>query len=448
MKIKKTDSIWSRTVQIKGKDSLKRDMKVDNVIIGGGIAGILTAYFLKKRGENAVLLEAAKLCGGQTKNTTAKITLQHGLIYDGLIEKIGKKQAGLYAEANRNAIEQYKKIIEEKGIECQFRECSSYLYTQEDEERLIREMKAAECLGIGGEYTVKTELPFPVKGALRFYGQAVFHPLLFLGSIAEEIEAYENTRVLTVNENEVFTENHKIEAKNIIFTTHYPLINVPGFYFIRMHQERSYVLALQNTKQMDHIYYGIDEGGLSFRKSDGLLLLGGGSHRTGDNKEGGKYRDLALQAEKLFPGSREVCRWSAQDCMPVDGIPYIGRYAEDRPNWYVATGFHKWGMTGAMAAAQMISALITEGKSRYEEVFTPQRFFLRASAVQLMEEGAESVKGLSKGIFSAAPRCPHMGCALEWNPDELSWDCPCHGSRFDIHGKVIDNPAQEDLKDR
>lgn len=441
------DSIWSKTVQIREKNALNRDMEADNVIIGGGIAGILTAYFLKKKGENAVLVEAARLCSGQTKNTTAKITLQHGLIYHKLIEKIGQEQAALYAEANRNAISAYKNIIEEKEIECQFRECSSYLYTWEDEEKIIQEMEAAERLGIDGEYTVKTELPFGVKGAVRFYGQAVFHPLLFLGRIAEEIEAYENTRVLTVNENEVITENHKIKAKNIIFASHYPFINVPGFYFIRMHQERSYVVALKNTKQMDHIYYGIDKGGLSFRKSGDLLLLGGGSHRTGDNKEGGKYRDLCLQAEKIFPGSREVCRWSAQDCMPADGIPYIGRYAADKPNWYVATGFHKWGMTGAMAAAQMISSLITEGRSPYEEVFTPQRLFLQASVANLLEEGVESVKGLSKGVFSAVPRCPHMGCALEWNPDELSWDCPCHGSRFDIHGKLIDNPAQEDMKD-
>jgi len=441
-------SIWSDTVQIKAGNILKEDISADNVIIGGGIVGILTAYHLKKKGRDAIILEAARLCSGQTKNTTAKITLQHGLIYHHLIEKAGREQAALYAEANHDAIAEYKKIIREKGIECQFRECSSYLYTLENEEKLIQEAEAAKALGISAEYTLKTELPFEVKGALCFYDQAVFHPLLFLEKIADDIKVYENTRVLTVNDNEIITERHKIKAKNIIFATHYPFINVPGFYFIRMHQERSYVLALKDTKQMDNIYYGVDKGGLSFRKSGDLMLLGGGNHRTGENKEGGKYRDLCLQAEKLFPGSREVCRWSAQDCMSVDNIPYIGKYAADRPDWYVATGFRKWGMTSSMVAARVISALIEEGVSQYEELFTPKRLMLQASAAHLLEEGIESAKGLSKGIFSAVPRCPHMGCALEWNPDELSWDCTCHGSRFDINGNLIDNPAQTGLEDK
>ena len=153
-----------------------------------------------------------------------------------------------------------------------------------------------------------------------------------------------------------------------------------------------------------------------------------------------------MAAEKMFPGCREVTRWSAQDCMPVDDIPYIGRYSAEYPDWYVATGFRKWGMTSAMAAAMLIRELITEGKSRFEEVFTPQRLNLQASAGKLAEEGMESAKGLGKGLFTATPRCPHMGCALEWNPDELSWDCPCHGSRFDSNGKLMDNPAQVDLE--
>ena len=147
----------------------------------------------------------------------------------------------------------------------------------------------------------------------------------------------------------------------------------------------------------------------------------------------------------MFPMCREVTRWSAQDCMPVDNIPYIGRYSAEYPYWYVATGFRKWGMSSSMAAAMIIRDLVADGKSRYEEVFSPQRLNLQASAGKLAEEGIESAKGLGKGLFTAAPRCPHMGCALEWNPDELSWDCPCHGSRFDHDGKLLDNPAQEDL---
>ena len=439
------DSIWTMTASIPERETLKENISIDTVVIGGGIAGVLTAYFLQQKGIDVIVLEAARLFSGQTKNTTAKITLQHGLIYHKLIETVGKEQAQLYAGANRSAIAEYRKIIEEKNIKCDFRNCSSYLYSLEDEDKLRQEEEAAKSLGICAEFMEKTELPFEVKGALCFYDQAVFHPLLFLKEIAEDLTIYENTRVLTVKDNEVMTQDYKVTAKNIVFATHYPFINVPGYYFMRMHQERSYVLALQNTKQMDNIYYGIDKDGLSFRKSGDLLLLGGSGHRTGENQEGGKYKNLRRQAEKLFPESREVTRWSAQDCMPADNIPYIGKYSSDYPNWYVATGFRKWGMTSAMAAGQIISDLIVVGKNPYEEVFTPQRLHLQASAVNLMEDGIQSVKGLSKGVFSATPRCPHMGCALEWNPDELSWDCPCHGSRFDSDGRLIDNPAQEDL---
>lgn len=439
------NSIWTMTTDIKEREPLKKNLSVNTVVIGAGIAGVLTAYFLNQMGIEAVVLEGAHLFSGQTKNTTAKITLQHGMIYHKLIDKVGEQQAKLYVEANRSAIGQYRKIIEEQNIDCQFRNCSAYLYTMKDEEALHKEKEAAKSLGICAEYTDKTELPFQVKGALCYYDQAVFHPLLFLQKMAEGLTVYENTRVLSVEEHEVIMKDYRIKAKNIVFATHYPFINVPGFYFLRMHQERSYVLALQNTKQMDHIYYGIDEEGLSFRKSGDILLLGGGSHRTGENKGGGKYRDLRLAAEKMFPMSREVARWSAQDCMPVDDIPYIGRYSAEYPYWYVATGFRKWGMSSSMVAAMVIRDLIAEGKSRFEEVFTPQRLNLQASAGKLAEEGIESAKGLGKGLFTATPRCPHMGCALEWNPDELSWDCPCHGSRFDSNGKLIDNPAQEDL---
>lgn len=444
------DSIWTMTADIPKREALKEDMTVDVAVIGGGIAGLLIAFYLKNKGVQSVVLEAARIGSGQTKNTTAKITLQHGLIYHRLIEEIGEENAKLYAQANRQAIAEYRSLVEENRIECEFRECQSYLYSLEDTDLLQKEEEAAKRLGICAELTTKAELPFEVIKALKFYDQAVFHPLLFLGRIAEDLTIYEDTKVLTVEkeeeENRIITNKGIIRAKKVVFASHYPFINVPGYYFLRMHQERSYVVVLKNTKQMDHIYYGIDKEGLSFRKSGDYLLLGGGGHRTGENTGGGSYQKLSLAAEKWFPESREVTRFSAQDCMPIDGIPYIGQFASTAENWFVATGFQKWGMTSAMVSAMMISDLIVKGQSPYEEVFGPQRFRLQASAVNLAEEGIQSAKGLSKGIFSTTPKCTHMGCALEWNPDEMSWDCPCHGSRFAFDGKIIDNPAQEDLK--
>lgn len=457
------DSIWTMTTVMPKRAALEKDITVDTAVIGGGIAGILTAFFLQKKGVEVVVLEAAGVGSGQTKNTTAKITLQHGACYHKLIQEAGIENARQYAEENRLAISVYRSIIEEYHIDCDFRECSSYLYTLVDMEKLKQEEEAARSLGISTELTTVTELPFEVKGALRFYGQAVFHPLKFIKKLAENLVVYENTAVKKVEREEadgstitkLEANQHIVKAKRVVFATHYPFLNVPGYYFMRMHQERSYVLALNNTKQMDHIYYGIDKGGYSFRKYGDYMLLGGGNHRTGENKEGGKYNELRRAAKVWFPDCREATHFSAQDCMPLDDIPYIGQFSASTPDWFVATGFRKWGMTGAMTAGILISDFIVKKEEKQGQhldemhsgwqVFSPQRFHAAASMDNLLDEGVHSVKGLGKGIFSAVPRCPHMGCALEWNPDEKSWDCPCHGSRFDSDGKLIDNPAQEGL---
>lgn len=244
----------------------------------------------------------------------------------------------------------------------------------------------------------------------------------------------------------VYTNRGTIKAANIVFATHYPFINVPGFYFLRQHQERSYVLALQVRKELEGMYYSVDKNGLSLRSAGEILLLGGAGHRTGKCKCE-SYAYLRKMAQLYYPEAEEIMAWSAQDCMPHDGIPFIGRYSVFRPYWYVATGFHKWGMSSSMIAARIISRNILglEGEKEFA-VFSPQRLLVRASFKNLLVDVRESIKGLSKGLLrSKRKRCPHMGCALEWNPEENSWDCPCHGSRFHHTGELEDNPAQRDL---
>lgn len=244
-----------------------------------------------------------------------------------------------------------------------------------------------------------------------------------------------------------------IEADNIIFATHYPFLNVPGFYFLRQHQERSYVVALEGQEVPDKlsgIYYSVDQGGLSLRSASGKLLLGGGSHRTGKKVcycEMTGFFYLREQAKKYYPDAMETAYWAAQDCMPHDGISFIGRYSLFRPYWYVATGFHKWGMTSSMVSAMVISDMICGEQNPYEEVFTPQRLLIRAGIKNFCVDVGESVAGLTKGLFGKKEmRCRHLGCHLTWNEEEQSWDCPCHGSRFDKEGKLIDNPAQKHLE--
>lgn len=476
------ESIWSKTADLPRRPALPGDLTADAAVIGGGLAGVLTAHYLREAGLCAVVLEASRVGSGQTQNTTAKITSQHGMIYHRLLQQLGPEKAGQYAAAHQSAIEAYRRLVEGERIDCDFTEAPAWLYTTGESEALRQEFEAVKQLNLPAVWSTETELPFPVTAALGLERQARFHPLKFLRAVAEPLEVYEETRVRTVEGTRVVTDRGVVTAAHIIFACHYPFLNVPGYYFLRLHQERSYVIALEGAPAMAGMYLGIDEDGLSFRPQGDLLLLGGGGHRTGENSAGGQYQGLRRAAKGFWPECREAAHWSAQDCMPLDGVPYIGRFSASTPNWYVATGFQKWGMTSAMVSALLISDLIVKGESPWEEVFSPQRFTPAASAQALGRETVQAAKGLSRRIFAppradieALPlghggvvecggeklgvykddggevylvdlRCPHLGCQVEWNPDEKSWDCPCHGSRFDYRGNLIGGPAQEDLK--
>ena len=477
------ESIWSKETKINDRDAFIGNSKADVVVIGAGMAGLLIARSLKKCGIDVVVLEADKIGSGQTKNTTAKITSQHGLFYDKLIKSVGKEKAERYAIANQKAILEYQKIIEEEKIDCDFERLPAYLYStdffndikgykdgnivgsdkiQKDKnmgiEDLKKEVEASNSLGIRAEFETECELPFKVNGVAKFFGQAQFNPLKFIKCISDEITIYENSRVLCVKDHMVYTDRGDIWGDNIVFATHYPIVNIPGIYFIRQHQERSYVLALKNAQKLNGMYYGIEENGLSFRNSKDLLLLGGAGHRTGDNEkfikenvckcgqELGTYEYLRKQAKEFYTDYEEVAHWSAQDCVTHDKIPFIGKYSYFRPYWYVATGFKKWGMTSSMVSAMIIRDEIMGNVSPYSEVFTPQRFNFKSSYKNLIKDMGISIKGLTKGhLTNKTPKCQHLGCALKWNDDEKTWECPCHGSRFDENGKLIDEPAQTDL---
>lgn len=473
------ESIWTKTCQLPQREPLPGDKTCEIAVIGGGMAGILIASFLQDSGHSVIVLEGNRIASGQTRNTTAKITSQHGLIYAKLIETMGKERAAQYAMANEAAIDVFRRIIHEKHIDCDFEECSAYVYGKHTD-ILKKEANAAKMLKLPAVYVEDETLPFEASGAVRFDGQAQFHPLKFLQALAEPLTIFEQTMVRKVEGNQIITDRGTVKADKIIFACHYPFVNFPGMYFARMHQERSYVLALKHADIPKGMWIGAEKGAPSVRTYGDLLLLGGGSHRTGENKTGGQYEWLRQQARRWFSGSQEVACWSAQDCMTADGVPYIGQYAASEPDWYVATGFQKWGMTSAMVSAMLLTDQIEGRGNPFSQVFDPGRFDT-AAAAGIMEEGKQAVKGLTKRILqipeeqaSALPagqggivslngekvgvykredgklfpveiKCPHLGCQLEWNPEEKSWDCPCHGSRFDRFGTLISGPAQEGI---
>ena len=428
------DSIWTKTAQLPQFDTLRSDLRTDVLIIGGGLAGVLCAYKLTQAGVDCALVEADRIGGGITKNTTAKVTSQHGLIYDKLIREFGVDRARLYLEANQGALAAYRALCQ--TIDCDFTEKDAFVYSMGKRWKLEREVKALDRLGFKAELTEHIPLPFPVAGAVKFPRQAQFHPLKFIAAIAKDLRIFEHTKVLELAPGRAVTHGGTISADKIIIATHFPLLNKHGGYFLKLYQHRSYVLALENAPDVHGMYLDEDEKGLSFRNYGDLLLVGGGSHRTG--KQGGCWQELEGFARKHYPDAQEAARWATQDCMTLDGVPYIGPYSRGTSGLYVVTGFNKWGMTSSMAAASVLTDLVLGRKNPYAELFSPSRTVLRP---QLAANALESALGL---LTPTTPRCPHMGCALKYNAVEHSWDCPCHGSRFTQDGSLIDNPATDD----
>ena len=425
------NSIWSETAQAPEFEALSSDAKTDVLIIGGGIAGILCAFMLKRAGVEYMLVEADRICWGVTRNTTAKITAQHGLIYDRLIREFGTEAAQMYLKANLAAVERYRELC--RGIDCGFEDKDSFVYAADTLDKIEKELAALEKIGYAAEFSDDLPLPVRTAGAARFRDQAQFHPLKFLYAVAKDLNIRERTKVLAFERDGVVTGGGRISAEKIIVATHFPLLNRHGSYFLKLYQERAYVVALRAAQNVNGMYIGESEKGLSFRNYGDLLLLGGESARTG--KKSGGWDALSEFAKAHYPDSGEVCRWAAQDCMSLDGVPYIGQYSPNTPNLYVSAGFNKWGMSSAMVSAMILSDMVQGRSNEYAGVFSPSRTIMRP---QLAVNAAEAVVNL---LTPTAPRCPHMGCALKYNRAERSWDCPCHGSRFAEDGALLDNPA-------
>lgn len=437
-------SIWSKTSSLPSREALHEKKETEVAIIGGGMTGILTAYLLKEAGISSVVLEANCIGSGQTQNTTAKITAQHGLIYDKLIKEYGIEKAKHYYYANQTAIDSFEHIIKKEQIACDFTRLPSYLYTMSENDSLKKEQEALQKMGVAANLQNTSELPFPISQSLCFSNQAQFHPLRFLYALASDLDIYEHTLVRSVEKNIVKTDHYEVKAKHILFACHYPFVNFPGLYFTKMHQERSSALALGGLPALSGMYRGVDEGNYSFRSFGQYLLIGGSKHRTGNSKNSQGYSGLQAFANRYYPNATQVARWSAQDCISHDGVPYIGTFSASTPNWYVATGYQKWGMSTSMVAATLLTDCIAKRESPYADVFSPKRF----TAMEIpgfLKDTALSVYHLAS--LSPMPRCTHLGCKLTYNEHEGTYDCPCHGSRFDKEGRVINGPAQKTLSE-
>ncbi len=489
---------WIASTKSPGYPALEEDLRVDAAIVGGGIVGITTAYLLKKENLKVALLEADRLAQGTTAHTTAKITSQHSLIYSKLIQHHGMEKARQYADANEAAIRFIGELVKAKEIPCDFSPQSAYLYTQSDDyiQKIQDEVDAAASLGIKASYTEDLPLPFPVKAAEVFTDQAQFHPLKYVLALAREIPGegsyiFEKARAVDFHEGNpctVVTEGgHKVLAENLIIASHFPAYGSNGYYFARMYPEKSYALGVKIEEEFPGgMYFTAEDPGRGLRSTpfeDGeLVIVSGEHHKTGQGPNTNlHYKNLVDFANATYRVAAIPFRWSTQDYTTLDDVPYVGKITGKSPRVYVATGFKKWGMTNGTASAILLKDLIVKGKSPWSPVYDPSRFAADPMIKEFVTANVDVAKHLIGDKLKGAPKetelspgearvvekdggkvglyrdekgqthavnfsCTHMGCDLAWNAAELSWDCPCHGSRFTYEGDIIEGPALKSLR--
>ena len=493
-------SYWIESVKDKKKEfsSLEKDETVDVCIIGGGLTGLTTAYYLSKTNLKIAVLEKERICEHTSGNTTAKITSQHGLFYDYLIKSQGKEKAKQYLDANEQAISNIEKIVKEENIDCDFERTDNYVYTlkQEELEKIKKEVEAVNSLGFQAKFVEEVELPFRILGAIKFPNQAEFNPCKYaLGLVdamtrKENVAIFEKTKVVDVKDKySIITENGStVTAKYVVLASHYPIINVPGYYFLKMYQEMSYLIGVETNSLLPKgMYITAENPTLSFRTANEngkeLLLIGGMGHKTGERKDiSDSYKKLEAVAKEYYPDCNIKYHWCTEDCVSLDKIPYIGEFSNLMPNVYVGTGYKKWGMTSSNVAANIIVDKILGQENPYEEVFTSTRLkpiknhqelgnmlkeVTKSWTVEKLKVSDETLQNIAPGtggvieyedkkvgvykeengkIYMIKPVCTHLGCELTWNNLEKTWDCPCHGSRFTYKGKSIYDPSIKDLE--
>ncbi len=497
----RAESYWLATVPEPSYPALKGDIRVDIAIIGGGIAGLTTAYLLKEAGFSSIaVIEAGRILRGVTGHTTAKVTSQHSLIYDRLLSKFGKRQAQQYAESNQAALEKIASIVASKKIDCDFVRKPSYVYagSEDSTNKIQNEAQTARNLGLPASFEENLPLTFKTYGAVRFNNQAQFHPVKYLNALAEEIHEdgchiFENTRALKIEGEEpvtITTDKGTIRARKVVQATHYPIHDRPGLFFQRLYQSRSYVLGVRIRDPFpDGMFINAEEPVRSLRSQSTdkgeLILVSGEGHRTGEEEhEISRYQNLEKWVRSVYSVDSIDYRWSSQDAISIDHIPYIGRQTSGNDSIFLATGFKKWGMTMGTVAAMIIKDMIREKYNPWEEVYDPSRFKPVESAKTLLSQAVEATKGFvgdrilpthkeasqigpEEGaivkiegervaayrdrngvLYTLDPSCRHLGCIVSWNDAEKTWDCPCHGSRYKATGEVIHSPAVYGLSEK
>ena len=427
---------------------LRGKQQAEAVVVGGGLCGVTAALLLAKGGMRVVLLEADRIGFGTSGHSMARATVQHGLVYSRLKEHWGLETAQAYATCQTRALKTMASLVDELNITCgwSLQDASLAAITNEESRLLEKEETAAQTAGLAMSQTSGSRCPLPAQHLLTMPAQAVFNPYAYLLALADTFvllggRVYENSRVRTINTQSVATETGVVHAPFVIIATHFPIINFPGWYFLRARQMRSYVAAAGGIHNYDGMYQFIAEGGFSLRKADGMTLLSNAIYPCGRQTDVDHDVLLRSQIEENFPKAKIIASWHGQDVYSADGLPFAGPYSRRTPNHFVVAGFSQWGITNSMAAAQTVTSRILGDIMPESEIFDPARtmkYSMRGIVATFIKTAVVHLNGLSN---KQAPKCTHMGCRLRYVPSTNSWDCPCHGSRFDSIGRVKNGPA-------
>lgn len=488
-------SLWVATAGTTNYPVLPSDLEVDVAVIGAGIAGLTAALALKRTGRTVAVIEAARVGTGVTGHTTGKVTSLHRLAYSELLRSHGAETAFIYGQANQSAVEHVAQLVAEEAIDCDFRSVANYTFAETDDAlHLVRaEANLAARLGLPAAFTADVPLPFPVKGAVRFDGQAQIHAVKYLHGLARAVDGggsfvFEQTQAQRIHDGSpavVDTENGTVRAHDVIVATNVPSGN-QGLFSLRCHPHRSYIVAGRaDSPPLDATFISVDEPMRSILTASvngtSYVLTGGEGHRVSESGgSAARYGRLAAFAQDRLRVDNVAYRWSTQDGMPLDGLPYVGPMSPVSKHVHVITGLRKWGLSNGTAAALILTDTLSGRTNPWASVFNSNRITPSASAGRFMKENIKTVaavlagklrgrpsyselspgdgtvitvKGESTAVYKDADgqghavsaTCTHLGCTVGFNAADATWDCPCHGSRFSTDGTVIQGPAAKNL---
>ncbi len=471
-------SLWEQYLDDYSFPKLKQNIQVDTLIIGGGISGLTTLYYLKNE-NNICLVESAKIGSGITKNTTGKLTILQGIIYSDLAKNVSLTKSKQYLKSQIKAINLIKEIIKKEKINCDLEKVASYLVAikKSDEKKLVQEKSFLKKAHINIKDTT-----FNNNKALKISDSYVFNPLKFLNSLKQILQnkmIYEQTKIDNIIKKDGYylctSKDLIIKTKKVIIACHYPFFLFPLLFPLKNHIEKSYLLAWKVNKNEKYSAITTSNPGFSIRfYQDGQNIYKIGlarSHATAF-KENDAYNFKMVQKIFNIPANDIVACWSNVDIITNDKLPFIGKIKD---NMYILTGYNTWGMTNSILGAKIISDLIKGKDNEFSSLFMLKRYNI-AKLKSFFVNSLENILAFTKSKFPyknwyqsnlkftkingkkiaiytdekeiehiVYNECPHLKCSLIFNEIEKTWDCPCHSSRFNIDGKCIKGPSLSDI---